>query len=201
MRELSFALASGSGAIGDNLRRSLAFLKGRVTTAPPRVFACGPRQVLHLYTVASHELNFSGIGAVCYGSAGTEMWHFGDSLDTAQVNKIDVDDKGTIISELEAMAVYAGVSMISSSHRHLDVISFTDNDAVLASMIKAGSLNDVMQHAASLVATLGITHDLRLWFERVPSYSNPSDGLSRGSFFGLTSGNREKFASRISCVV
>ena len=139
---------------------------------------------------ASHESNFSGVGAVCYDSAGTELWHFGDSLSIDQVKRVNMDDKGTIISELEAMAVHAGVNQLASEHKHLDVICFIDNDAVLASMIKAGSPNDVMQNAASSVATIEVTHDLRLWFERVPSYSNPADGPSRGSFFGLASGNR-----------
>ena len=190
MRELSFALASGSGAISDDLRKALSFLKSRVTTATPRIVDCGPRQVLHLYTDASHESNFSGIGAVCYDSVGTELWHFGDSLDMTLISKINMDDKGTIISELEAMTVYAGINMILSSHKHLDVVSFIDNDAVLASMIKAGSPNDVMQNAASLVATIEVSHGIGLWFERVPSYSNPSACPSRGSFYGLTSGNR-----------
>ena len=85
--------------------------------------------------------NFSGVGAVCYDSVGTEMWHFGDSLSIDQVRRVNVDDKGTIISELEAMTVYAGVHQLASKHRHLDVICFIDNDAVLASMIKAGSPN------------------------------------------------------------
>ncbi len=105
MRELSFAIASGSGTIDVNLHRSLVFLKDRVTKACPRVRACGPRKMLRLYTDASHESNFSGIGAVCYDSAGTELWHFGDSLNVAETNKTNVDDRGTIISELEAMAV------------------------------------------------------------------------------------------------
>lgn len=34
-----------------------------------------------------------------------------------------------------------------------------------------------------------VSHDMRLWYERVPSYSNPSDGPSRGSFIGLAPGN------------
>ena len=47
-----------------------------------------------------------------------------------------------------------------------------------------------MQNAASSVAAIEVTHDLRLWFERVPSYSNPADGPSRGSFFGLATDSR-----------
>ena len=190
LRDLSLAIASGSGAVDDTLRKSLVFLKDRVANAPPRIVACGPRRMIHLYTDASHESSFSGVGAVCYDSAGTELWHFGDSLSIEQVRRVNIDDKGTIISELEAMAVYAGVNQLASEHKHLDVICFIDNDAVLASMIKAGSPNDVMQNAASSVATIEVTHDLRLWFERVPSYSNPADGPSRGSFFGLASNNK-----------
>lgn len=190
MRELSFALASGSGTINGELRKALQFLKQRVTSAPPRTIACGPRQVFHLYTDASHETNFSGIGAECYDATGTELWHFGDSFDSNQIDRLNRDEKSTIISELEAVAVYAGVDRIASEHKHLDVICFIDNDSVLASMIKAGSPNDIMENAASLVASLEVSHDIRLWFERVPSYSNPSDGPSRGSFFGFDRSNR-----------
>ena len=190
LRELSCAIASGSGAVTEALRKSLVFLKDRVTTAHPRVVACGPREMLHLYTDASHETNYSGVGAVCYNSAGTELWNFGDSLSLDQVKRVNVDNKGTIIGELEAMAVYAGINQLASEHQRVDVICFIDNDAVLASMIKAGSPNDVMQNAASSVAAIEVTHDLRLWFERVPSYSNPADGPSRGSFFGLATDSR-----------
>ena len=166
LKELSCAIASGSGAITDALRKSLVFLKDRVTSANPRVVACGPRRMMHLYTDASHESNYSGVGAVCYDSAGTELWHFGDHLSLDQVRRVNFDDKGTIIGVLEAMAVYAGVNQLASEHKHADVICFVDNDAGLASMIKAGSPNDVMMNAASSVAAIEVTHDLRLWFVR-----------------------------------
>ena len=93
LRELSCAIASGSGAVTEALRKSLVFLKDRVTTAHPRVVACGPREMLHLYTDASHETNYSGVGAVCYNSAGTELWNFGDSLSLDQVKRVNVDNK------------------------------------------------------------------------------------------------------------
>ena len=54
LRDLSLAIASGSGAVNETLRKSLVFLKDRVTSAHPRVVACGPRRMLHLYTDASH---------------------------------------------------------------------------------------------------------------------------------------------------
>ncbi len=90
LRDLSCAIASGSGAVTETLRKSLVFLKDRVTSAQPRVIACGPRRMLHLYTDASHESNSSGVGAVCYDSAGTELWHFGDSLSIDQVKRVNV---------------------------------------------------------------------------------------------------------------
>lgn len=190
MRELSIATASSNHFVDQGLRKALVFLKDRVVKARPRSISCGPRQVLHLYTDASHESNFSGIGAVCYDSAGTELWHFGEVLDLAHIKKLNVNDSETIIGELEAMAVFAGIDIIAKKTPHVDVVAFVDNESALASMIKAGSSNDVMQQAAYLVAEHEISFDLRLWFERVPSYSNPSDGPSRGSFFGLGKGNR-----------
>lgn len=74
-----------------------------------------------------------------------------------QISRLNPDDKATIISELEAMAVFSGVERIASEFKHLDAIFFIDNDAVLNSMIRAGSPINVMQNAASLVASGGLS--------------------------------------------
>lgn len=177
---MQFPRGLGPLVISDDLSTALWFLKTRVNTAPPRIVACGPRQVLHLYTDASHETSFSGIGAVCYDSFGAELWHFGVSLERTQVVGLNFNDQGTVISELEAMAVFAGLSMISSSYKHFDVISFIDSDSVLASMIEAGSPHHIVQNAATLVATIEVSHDIRLWFESAPSFFKPGRWTIQG---------------------
>ena len=60
-----------------------------------------------------------------------------------------------------------------------DVLWFVDNEAAVASLIKASSkqpdVHLICQFAHALLFRLGA----RVWFEWIDSVSNPSDGLSR----------------------
>ena len=60
-----------------------------------------------------------------------------------------------------------------------------DNDSVLASLIKLGSSNDFVCAIASLLADFEAESRISLWFERVPSASNPADAPSRLDKSGL----------------
>ena len=151
----------------------------------PREVLCGHRSVVHLYTDACHEEHGSGVGGVMYDQTGKETANFGNFLTPSELDLINLDDRKTIIAELESLAVLMGVDMLSKRYPHHDAIVFVDNDAVLAAMIRVTSHNQFMLASSALVAELECDHGLRLWFERVPSHSNPADLPSRGDFSQL----------------
>ena len=186
LREISSAISSSLGCpITDHLREALSFLASRVVNSIPREVLCGHRSVIHLYTDACHEEHGSGVGGVMYDQTGKETANFGNFLTPSELDLINLDDRKTIIAELESLAVLMGVDMLSKRYPHHDAIVFVDNDAGLAAMIRVTSHNQFMLASSALVAELECDHGLRLWFERVPSHSNPADLPSRGDFSQL----------------
>ena len=118
-----------------------------------------PEETIRLYTDACHE-------EPCV-QTGKEVLDFGKFLTGSELRYINVDDRDTIIAELEALRVLIGVEPLSQRYPHHDAVVFLDKEAVLASI--------------AIVAEVECLRDLRLWFERVPSHSKPADGPSRGS--------------------
>ena len=113
---------------------------------------------------------------------------FSESVNSDQVTRLNPLGKETIIFELEALAVYAGCSVllqpaaIKSSDR---VVLFLDNDAVLGRIIsgKSGLGLDgrIIQNILEWEESMGAV----AWYERVPSAANISDDPSRGILCGL----------------
>ncbi len=63
-----------------------------------------------------------------------------------------------------------------------DIIVFVDNESALASMIRVVSSNNFMGAVCSIiivVADLELEKDDKIWFERVPSNSNPAGPFER----------------------
>ena len=95
------------------LREALSFLADRVINSVPREVLCTKREVIHLYTDACHEEHSSGVGGVMYDQTGKEVANFGKFLSKDELEIINVDDRDTIIAELESLGVLIGVDLPS----------------------------------------------------------------------------------------
>ena len=178
--------SSNRGPVSDQLKAALVFLKDRVLNASPKKIKCVDREVMQLYTDACFEQGMSGLGGVLYSSSGQTIEFFSHMLDDDQISLVNSAGNRTIIGELEALAIVVGLESIALQFSGCDIIVFVDNESALASMIKVGSSNDFMC-AASLVADLELDKDYKMWFERVPSNSNPAaDDPSRGELCSLS---------------
>lgn len=181
MRELSRAIhGGGSCQLDRNLEDALVFLKDRILCSPPRVMDCSMKRVLHLYTDACQEESFSGIGGLAYDAQGIILGYFSLEVKGRQLKKINVDKKATVIAELEALAVLVGLRIFCEGQGNWEIVSFIDNEATLAAMIKADSAVKFLGSCSALVAEVEVQKSTDLWFERVASNSNPADLPSRG---------------------
>ena len=171
--------------VDEELHKALIFLRDRVLVSQPREVSCQYKHVRHIYTDACFETRLAGVGGVAYDGSAVPLGFFSHSLDASIVERIKQPDQENVIAELEALALIAGVKVWLQGLVDLQVVLFCDNDSVLASLIKLGSKNDFVCAIASLLADFEAESRISLWFERVPSASNPADAPSRLDKSGL----------------
>ena len=187
LREVSRVIhGGGTNMVDKKLRDALTFLKDRILTSPPRLVNCRRPGLVHVYTDAYQDDDGAGVGGIAYDSLGNILGFFSQAITTQQISQINSDEKQTIIAELEALAVLAGLELFCSHRAGHRVISFIDNEATLAAMIKADSSVPCLANCAEAVVELESSLDLDLWFERVASNSNPADLPSRNKTEHLT---------------
>ena len=173
--------------VDKELRKALIFLRDRVLVSQPKVVSCQYKNVRHIYTDACFETRLAGVGGVAYDGNAVPLGFFSHSLDAGMVEQIKQPGQENVIAELEALALLAGVKVWLHGLSDLQVVLFCDNDSVLASLIKLGSNNSFVCAIASLIADFEAESRISLWFERVPSASNPADAPSRLDKSGLNS--------------
>ena len=88
-------------------------------------------------------------------------------------------DQETGILELEGLAILAGVSVFKEFISRKRLVAFTDNQAVQSCLVKCRSSNDSLDLIIRATCSLEENLNLSTWIERVPSFSNPADVLSR----------------------
>ena len=86
-----------------------------------------------------------------------------------------------IICEVEAFAVALVLYGLRGSLRGRCIIAFIDNDAARFGFIRRSSPSQCMFNIICIVTLLEAILETSLWYERVPSKSNPSDLPSRGA--------------------
>jgi len=131
----------------------------------------------HLYIDASFEPDgYSGIGGLVLDPHGV---CFSEVIDQGLLSAIMRPDQKTPILELEALAIFIGLQLFAEKVRGTRLVVFTDNLSAQASLVKCRSNNLHIDMIIKGICTLEENLSMMCWLERVPSYSNPSDVLSR----------------------
>ena len=181
------AEASPSGRTTPELERALRFLKHRLETAGPREVSAKEGSTWFLFTDACLETT-GGLGGILYNHQGSVHSWYSQEVPPSLCQDLNPDAKRTIISELEALAVLAGLECLCghlSSKCEDRLVVFIDNEAALGSLISGKASTRVTRSIVDLVAEWEFARCPGLWFERVPSHSNPADGPSRSACTGL----------------
>ena len=88
-------------------------------------------------------------------------------------------EQKTAIFELEGLAVVTAFKGFSKMMRGKRLVVFTDNQGVQSSLVKCKSLNESMDLIIRKICSFEESFGIISWIEKVPSQSNPSDGLWR----------------------
>ena len=174
------AEASPAGRLTPELERALLFFAQRLTTAGPRKVSSRAACTWFLFTDACLEES-GGMGGILYDHQGQMHSWYSQEVPTCVCQSLNPDAKQTIIFELEALAVLAGLECLCGhlSPKCDDRLVFIDNEAALGALISGRSSTRVNRSIVDLVAEWEFSNCPGLWFERVPSHSNPADDPSR----------------------
>ena len=87
-------------------------------------------------------------------------------------------DQKTAIFELEGLRLAVAIDLFECLIKG-SLVVFIDNQSAQSSVIKCKSKNDNMDLIIGKICSTEERLGIIAWIERVPSQSNPSDGLSR----------------------
>ena len=110
---------------------------------------------------------------------------FSCDLSSDEISVVNQYGKATVIYELEVMAAVLAVVTLGSSWKSADVVLFCDNEAALAALVSGKTDSPFVSFMLDILQEWEERCDVKLWCERVPSHSNPSDAPSRGQLDGL----------------
>lgn len=191
LRDLNQHVLGGGGAVSDRTHESLSNIKYIVANSPPRCIDANVMEVLHIYVDASFtDGGHSGVGGMLVNEREATISWFGETC-SAELISLFLGEEGiTCIFELEALAVLTALLQWENLIKGRHVVVFTDNEGVHGAFVKCHSANQKAHAIIRAVCEIEDRLGTLIWYERVPSPSNPSDPLSRNEFTGFDEKDR-----------
>ena len=179
---------SSKGRLGSGLDHrltwALEYLAERLAEGKPREISRGLGDTRLVFVDASFEPDgYCGIGGLVYNGSGRLLKWFGLQVPRALVKVLQTcfdECRETVIYELEALAVTLAIDVFREELLGRNVMVFTDNTGVHGSFVKCWSDNPVGNALAYLTARMEYDLHAFVYYDRVPSLSNPADDPSRG---------------------
>ena len=181
VRMFSKALARGRTS-GDELRAAALLALDVLKVARPRTLLARVTPPVVLYTDGAYERGVASWGAILLDPLCGTRWMFHGTVGRELCDYWRKHAGEQIICEVEAYAVALVLYGLRGALRGRCIISFIDNDAARFGFIRRTSPSLCMSNIICLVTLLEAILETSLWYERVPSESNPSDLPSRGAF-------------------
>ncbi|CAE7395842.1 ubiad1 [Symbiodinium pilosum] len=158
-KALSRHLVRGDPRVGDDLQRSLLFLRDNFLEGPPRILCSNMLHLWHMY-----------VDVACFS-----VW----ACD--ELRSLISPGSGNPIFEYECLAILLGLRTWSGLLRGCNVVVFSDNQGALGAMISGSSDNECGALIVNRTHDLLDTMCVNAWFERVNTASNIADPPSRGA--------------------
>ena len=197
MRALAKACKrAGFVKVSGDLLEALLYLRDRVVLDERRV-TTAKRMCYHLYTDALLEGGVSGLGGILFNASQLVINWFAETVGAGLLETINPDGKEGFIYEMEVCAAVQGVCRLCTSLRSADIVLFCDNEAALAALIACKSDSPFVTTQLSQLCNLEAALDLNIWFEPVPSASNPADEPSRMKLDALAASSRVRWSPEI----
>ena len=153
----------------------------RLRHAPPRSITAGSFQQWFIYTDASFETadKCGGLGGVLIDINCHVVAWFRLVLDHEVCVSLGALEKGTIVYELELLAVVLATDLWYVDNCNDFHVHYGDNDGVRFSLIRGCGTGNVAQCLMRYYVKLETKKCSQTWFARVPTEANISDFPSR----------------------
>lgn len=132
-----------------------------------------------LYTDGAFEKNRGTWGAVVVDPCSGSRWILGGEVCQQLMDHWSREAGSQVICQIEAYALAITLFGVRGLLKGRSVLAWIDNNACLYGFVKRYSPSTSLLRLISLVALMESSMEALLWFERVPSKSNPADLPSR----------------------
>ena len=162
--------------------RLLSFLKDRVLVAPPLVITPSCLLSWIVFTDGACEgaegMRVGSVGGVLVSPWGALQEFFGGGVPSTVMDRL-LDKSKNPIYELEVIPVWIAQELWGQRMSGYQVCWYLDNDAARSAFIQGIGATAIADQFVSMFTVEEMKLQLKSWFARVPSSSNPSDGPSR----------------------
>ena len=121
------------------------------------------------------------IGGVLVSPQGTAVMAFGSVLPQEFAQHFFIDSKHPIY-EVELLPLLVSLAIWGDGFDKCQVVFYVDNDSARAGLIKGAGATRMADAIIEYFCARESMLQLKVWFSRVPSHSNISDGPSRSDF-------------------
>ena len=168
-------------ALGPDLKRALVFFRDRIVNGPPIEISRSVGETFYLFTDGAFEPDSptpGTIGGVLYSECGVALRFFSEIVPSELMQCYTRDSKNPIYL-IELLATLVALKLWGEECKQRFIVSFIDNEASRAALIKAWSDSIHANNILRLYVDDEMLHGWKPWFGRVPSHSNPADDPSR----------------------
>jgi len=172
-----------SKPLDEPLRRALLFLQQRVAVGKPLTIEPSLHSTWYVFTdgACEPETRSGSVGGVLYSPSGECLKYFGGSVPSFIMQDL-LSRSQNPIHELEILPVVIAATLWGSLFSNPQVVYYIDNESARLAYVRG----DGETLRASKLIQVFVEEEARLqhrvWFGRVPSFSNPADDPSRLKF-------------------
>eukprot|EP00435_Cladocopium_sp_Y103_P051887 s469_g16.t1 len=169
--------------LDDDMTRALRFLGARVVEGKPLKIERALHTTWLVFTdgACDPEAGTGSVGGMIYDPNGQCLRFFGEAV-PPEIMKDLLSRSKNPIHELEILPVFIAADLWGDMYPHAQVVYYIDNESSRMAHIKG--TGETLRASMIIEQFVKIEFDAqhRVWFGRVPSYSNPADSPSRLDF-------------------
>eukprot|EP00438_Fugacium_kawagutii_P021348 Skav231110 [mRNA] locus=scaffold2605:8230:9288:+ [translate_table: standard] len=170
-------------------REALTFLRNRILTAPPVKIHTMSLDTWIIFTDGSCEgeqAKHGGVGGVLIDPSGFPLRFFSGEVPTYIMDILLKHSKHPIF-EIELIPILISLMLWGPFFSGRHVVFYTDNEAAKGALIRGSTDSLLGQFFLDRFVDEELNRQLKVWFARVPTASNPADEPSRFEIEGLIS--------------
>ena len=175
--------ASGKVQISTRVEFCLKWLADRIRVAEPLCIMPATASTWIVFTdgACNAEARTGGVGGILFCPEGSAESFFGEQVPESVMNHLFSFSENPIY-ELELAPLLLSLQLWGERMKGSQVVFYLDNEGARHSMIRLFAEHPFADSIVQRFLRLEQQFQLRIWFGRVPTASNPADDPSRMSF-------------------